>query len=169
MAAQYLAKELNGIGEVAIIEGTSGQESVDNRKKGFLEEIKKFIGIKVVAGQTAFGDRSLGFNAAQNIIQAHPNLKGIFAANDPMALGAFEAIRSLNKQDQIKVVGFDASPDALESIKKGDLKGSVAQFPDEMGRLGVENAINLLKGGKSPPKTLHTKMELIDKNAVNQL
>ncbi len=169
LAAQYLAKELNGIGEVAIIEGTSGQESVDNRKKGFLEEIKKFIGIKVVAGQTAFGDRSLGFNAAQNIIQAHPNLKGIFAANDPMALGAFEAIRSLNKQDQIKVVGFDARPDALESIKKGDLKGSVAQFPDEMGRLGVENAINLLKGGKSPPKTLHTKMELIDKNAVNQL
>jgi len=169
LAAKYLAKELGGIGEVAIIEGTSGQECVDNRKKGFLEEIKKFKGIKVVAGQSAFGDRAQGFTVAQNIILAHPNLKGIFGANDPMALGAFEAVRSLNKRDQIKVVGFDASPDALESIKKGDLKGSIAQFPDEMGRLGVENAINLLKGGQAPPKTLHTKMELIDKNAVNQL
>jgi ribose/xylose/arabinose/galactoside ABC-type transport system permease subunit/ABC-type sugar transport system substrate-binding protein len=163
LAAKYLAKELNGIGEVAIIEGTAGQESVDNRKKGFLEEIKKFPKMKVVASQSAFGDRGQGFTVAQNIIQAHPNLSGIFGANDPMALGAFEAVRSLNKPNQIKVVGFDASPDALDSIKKGDLKGSVAQFPDEMGRLGVENAINLLKGGKAPPKVLHTKMELIDK------
>lgn len=168
LAAKYLAKELNGIGDVAIIEGVSGQESVDNRKNGFLREIKNYPGIRLVATQSGYGNRAQGFTAAQNIIQAHPGLKGIFGANDPMALGAFEAVRSFNKQDQIRVVGFDASPDALESIKKGDLKGSVAQFPDEMGRMGVENAINLLKGGKAPPKVLHTKMELIDKNAINQ-
>jgi len=70
----------------------------------------------------------------------------VFACNDMMALGAVEAIRAANKTGSIRVVGFDAVEDARKAIRDGTMLGSVAQFPDEMGRLAVENAVHAVKG-----------------------
>lgn len=162
VAGHYLAEALGGSGSVAIIEGISGHETADQRRLGFLEGIANRPGVRVVASQTANWERALAYDVAENLLQAHPDLDAIFAANDEMALGAVEAVAAAQRLDQVAVVGFDAIPDALDNIRSGRLLGSVAQFPGEMGRLGVVYAAALVRDGKQPPAEILTKVELID-------
>ncbi len=162
VAGRYLAAKLGGEGSVAIIEGISGHETADQRRLGFLGGIADFPGVRVVASQTANWERALAYNVAENLLQAHPELDAIFAANDEMALGALEAVAAAGRMGQVPVVGFDAIPDALANIRSGRLLGSVAQFPGEMGRLGVAHAAALLRDGTVPPEEILTKVEMID-------
>jgi len=162
VAGRYLASALGGSGDVAIIEGISGHETADQRRLGFLQEIQGHPGIRVVASQTANWERALAYDVAENILQAHPDLDAMFAANDEMALGALEAIAAAQRLDEVSVIGFDAIPGALENIRSGRLLGSVAQFPSEMGRLGVAHAVAFLREGRRPPAEVLTKVELID-------
>jgi ABC-type sugar transport system substrate-binding protein len=162
VAGRYLAATLEGSGNVAIIEGISGHETADQRRLGFLSGIEDFPGIRVVASQTANWERALAYNVAENLLQAHPEIDAIFAANDEMALGALEAADAAQRLESVAIIGFDAIPDALDNIRAGRLLGSVAQFPSEMGRLGVLHASELLKNGAAPPGEVLTKVELID-------
>ena len=162
VAGRYLATKLGGEGSVAIIEGISGHETADQRRLGFLSGIDEVPGVRVVASQTANWERALAYNVAENLLQAHPELDAIFAANDEMALGALEAVAAAGRLGEVHVVGFDAIPDALANIRSGRLLGSVAQFPGEMGRLGVAHAAALLRDGTPPPKEILTRVEMID-------
>ena len=167
VAGRYLAETLDGSGEVAIIEGISGHETADQRRLGFLSGIQAFPMIRVVASQTANWERALAYNVAENLLQAHPELDAIFAANDEMALGALEAVAAARRAGQIHVIGFDAIPDALANIRSGRLLGSVAQFPGEMGRLGVLHAVALLRDGAAPPEEILTRVEMIDGDNID--
>ncbi len=169
VAGRYLAEQLQGKGEVAIIEGISGHETADQRRLGFLAGLEGSSGIRVVASQTANWERARAYSVAENILQAHPELDAIFAANDEMALGALEAVAAAHRSDQVRVIGFDAIPDALASIRAGRLAGSVAQFPDEMGRLGVRWAVSMLREGELPPPEILTRVEMIDRQTLDQL
>jgi len=162
VAGRYLAATMGGEGDVAIIEGISGHETADQRRSGFLSGIEGSPGVRVVASQTANWERALAYNVAENLLQAHPEIDAIFAANDEMALGALEAVAATGRLEQVHVVGFDAIPDALANIRSGRLLGSVAQFPGEMGRLGVAHAAALLRDGTAPPQEILTKVEMID-------
>jgi len=162
VAGRYLAATLGGSGNVAIIEGISGHETADQRRLGFLQGVAEHPGIRVVASQTANWERALAYDVAQNLLQAHPEIDAIFAANDEMALGALEAADAAQRLDTVSVIGFDAIPDALDNIRTGRLLGSVAQFPSEMGRLGVMHAAVLLREGALPPEEVLTKVEMID-------
>jgi ribose/xylose/arabinose/galactoside ABC-type transport system permease subunit/ABC-type sugar transport system substrate-binding protein len=162
VAGRYLAATLGGSGEVAIIEGISGHETADQRRLGFVQAITEYPGIRVVASQTANWERALAYNVAENLLQAHPEIDAIFAANDEMALGALEAVDAAQRLDRVSVIGFDAIPDALANIRTGRLLGSVAQFPGEMGRLGVMYATALLREGVWPPAEVLTKVEIIN-------
>jgi ribose transport system substrate-binding protein len=167
VAGRYLAAELGGVGEIAIIEGISGHETADQRRLGFLSGIESSPGIHVVASQTANWERARAYTVAENLLQAHPDLSAVFAANDEMALGAIEAIDAAGRMDEIVVIGFDAIPDALVNIRSGRLLGSVAQFPSEMGRLGVKHAVELVRRGQAPPEEVLTRVELIDRGNVD--
>jgi ribose transport system permease protein len=167
VAGRYLAARLGGEGEVAVIEGISGHETADQRRLGFLHGISGFPGIRVVASQTANWERALAYNVAENLMQAHPELDAIFAANDEMALGALEAAAAANRLERTSIIGFDAIPDALDNIRSGRLVGSVAQFPSEMGRLGVLHAAALLRDGQPPPDEVLTRVELIDAENID--
>jgi len=162
VAGRYLSTLLGGSGNVIIIEGISGHETADQRRLGFLSGIEDSPGIRVVASQTANWERALAYNVAENLLQAHPEVDAIFAANDEMALGALEAADAAQRLENIAIVGFDAIPDALDNIRAGRLLGSVAQFPSEMGRLGVKHAVALVRGGTMPPEEILTKVEIID-------
>jgi ribose/xylose/arabinose/galactoside ABC-type transport system permease subunit/ABC-type sugar transport system substrate-binding protein len=162
VAGRYLAAHLGGKGSVAIIEGISGHETADRRRQGFLTGIEGYPEIRVVASQTADWERARAYTVAENLLQGHPGLDGIFAANDEMALGALEAVAAAGRLGRLAVVGFDAIPDALANIRSGRLLGSVAQFPGEMGRLGVRYAVALLRGGVAPPPQVLTRVEMID-------
>ncbi len=167
VAGRYLAEKLGGSGQLAIIEGISGHETADQRRLGFLHGVQAFPMIRVVASQTANWERALAYNVAENLLQAHPELDAIFAANDEMALGALEAVAAARRGGQIHVVGFDAIPDALANIRSGRLLGSVAQFPSEMGRLGVLHAVALLRDGTAPPEEILTRVVLIDRHNID--
>jgi ABC-type sugar transport system substrate-binding protein len=167
VAGRALAANIGGRGEVAIIEGISGHETADQRRLGFLAGIESHPGIRVVSSQTANWERARAYTVAENLLQAHPDIIAIFAANDEMALGALEAVDAARKLDDISLIGFDAIPDALVNIRSGRLFGSVAQFPSEMGRLGVLHAVALLRDGVAPPEEILTKVEMIHSGNVD--
>jgi ribose transport system permease protein len=166
VAGRYLATALGGEGKVAVIEGISGHETADQRRLGFLEGVSSSPGIEVVASQTANWERARAYTVAENLLQAHPDLDGIFAANDEMALGALEAVAAARRLEHVSIVGFDAIPDALTNIRAGRMSGTVAQFPSEMGRLGVLRAVALVRDGDIPPAEILTRVELIDRNNI---
>jgi ribose transport system substrate-binding protein len=161
LAGAYALKILNGKGKVAILTGIAGQQNAADRRNGFYDVIKGKL--EVVAEQTADWEVEKGYNASQNIIQAHPDIAMIFAGNDNMALGAHRAIKECGKN--IKVIGFDAINEALNSVKRGEMLGTVAQYPADMGIEGVNTAIKLIQG-KKIDAVIYTKTKLIIKQNV---
>jgi ABC-type sugar transport system substrate-binding protein len=150
LGAQELGKLLNGKGKVVVLQGTSGTSAARDREQGFGEGIKAFPGIQVVAQQPADFDRTKGLDVMSNLLQSHADVTGVFAANDEMALGAIKALGT-KAGGQVKVVGFDGTPDGLKAIQAGTLGASVAQQPVELGRLAVQNAVKAAKGTKIDP------------------
>jgi ABC-type sugar transport system substrate-binding protein len=118
--------------------------------------------MQVVASQPANWERDQGYNVFQNILQSHPQVQALFACSDLMALGAVEAIAAAAKTGNISVVGFDAFLEARQAVLNGTMDATIAQSPSEMGRLAIENAALLLRGGKVPEE-VSVKIELITK------
>ena len=168
IAGRYLAEALGGRGEVGIIEGISGHETADQRRLGFLDGIAAYPDLRIAASQTANWERARAYTVAENLLQSHPRLVGLFVANDEMALGALEAVAAAGLLDQVRIIGFDAVPDAIANIRSGRMLGSVAQFPGEMGRLGVRQAVALLRDGVRPPREILTRVEMIDRANVDE-
>jgi len=162
VAGEYLIQVTGGKANVGLLEGIPGHETGDSRLKGFHEAIQNAPGVKVVASQTANWERDQGFTVFQNMLQAHPEIDALFACSDMMALGAIEAIAAAGKTGKVKVIGFDAVDDARQAISAGTMLGSVAQFPAEMGRLAVEDALKLVRGEK-PEAEQKVRIELVTK------
>ena len=149
LAGEYALEITGGTGEVAILTGIAGQQNAADRRNGFFDAVEGKL--EVVAEASADWEVEKGYNAAQNIIQANPDIVLIFASNDNMALGAIRAAKEAGKD--IKVIGYDAIGEALNSVKSGDMASTIAQFPAEMGIQGVQAVINLLGGGTMPEFT----------------
>lgn len=144
LAGEYLFEQIGGEGQVAQLEGVAGTSAARDRGQGFQNALDEAEGVELIASQTANFDRDEGLTVAENILQANPEIGGIFAQNDEMALGAVEAARGAGVD--LVIVGFDATDDALEAIEAGDMDATVAQQPVEMGRIAVENAIAVAQG-----------------------
>ena len=147
MAAQYIAKALNGEGKIVELVGIPGTSAARDRGKGFETEIAKYPGLILVAKQTANFNRAEGLTVMENILQAHPDIDAVFAQNDEMALGAIEALKAAGKLDKVIVVGFDAIPDAVEAVKRGEMEATIAQQPYLMGQLAVTKGFEYLTIG----------------------
>jgi ribose transport system substrate-binding protein len=159
-AGEFLASKLSKGDKIAILEGVLGTEVSEQRVKG-VKDIMKEKGIKIVASQAADFDRAKAVTATENILTSNPKIKGIFAANDEMAMGALKASDSRNLD--IPIVGIDGTSDALESISNGKLTATVAQKPYDMGYKGVENALKAIKG-ESVNKKINSGIDVITKN-----
>ncbi|HAT56107.1 MAG TPA: ribose ABC transporter substrate-binding protein RbsB [Veillonellaceae bacterium] len=144
MAADFIVKKLGEKANVAELEGLPGASATRERGEGFHKIADQKL--TVVAKQAADFDRSKGLTVSENMLQANPDIKAIFAQNDEMALGAISAAKSANKQ--ILIVGFDGTADGLKAIQDGTLAATVAQQPDQMGQIAVETAIKIAKGEK---------------------
>jgi ribose transport system substrate-binding protein len=166
VAGEYLIQLTGGKARVGLLEGIPGHETGDSRLKGFHEAVKNAPGVKVVASQTANWERDQGFTVFQNMLQAHPEIDALFACSDMMALGAVEAIAAAGKTGKVRVIGFDAVDDARKAIAAGTMLGSVAQFPSEMGRLAVEDAVKLIRGDK-PEAEQKVRIELVTKATLS--
>lgn len=158
LAGKALWEALGGKGKVAILDHPE-VESVILRTKGFDEELATF---KRVHGQTlevvaripggASKDRS--FKATEDLLQAQPDLKGIFAINDPSALGAVAALEKAGKLKQVKVVGFDGMPEGKAAIASGQIHADPIQFPDRIGKTAVQQIRRYLDGEDVPAQIL---------------
>lgn len=147
MAGEYLAKLLNGKGQVIELQGILGTSAARDRGKGFGQAMENYPEIEIIAQQTANFNRSEGLMVMENLLTAHPEVDGVFAHNDEMALGAIEALKAAGRLDDVFVVGFDAIDDAVAAVEAGELDATVAQQPYEMGKLGVSYAFNYLETG----------------------
>lgn len=140
LAGEYLITLVGTNAKVAELIGIPGASATIDRGKGFHEAADGKL--KVVASQTANFNRAEGMNVTENILQANPDIIGIFSHNDEMALGAIEAADTAGKN--IVIIGFDATDDALSSIKNGKMKATVAQKPDVMGATAIETAMEII-------------------------
>ena len=149
MAGEFLAKKLEGKGNVVELVGIPGTSAARDRGKGFNDAIATFKDIKVVASQAADFSRDKGLKVFENILQAQPEIAGVFAHNDEMILGAVAAAEAAGRTG-IVFVGFDAVDDAVAAVKAGKLAATVAQQPAVIGAMGVEKAVAHLGGEKLP-------------------
>ena len=146
MAGEFIADLLNGQGKVVELEGIPGTNAALERGLGFGQVIADYPGIQVVARQEAGFDRARGLTVMENILQAQPEIDAVFCHNDEMALGALIAIQSAGRADEIQVVGFDATDDAVLAVQEGRMLATVAQQPRLIGALAVETALKVLQG-----------------------
>jgi ribose transport system substrate-binding protein len=153
LAAQALAEAIGGSGKVAIIDHPE-VESVIQRVAGFEEEIAKHPGIEVVAKLSGHGVKDQAFRTTEDILQSHPELSGIFGINDDSALGALAAIEKAGKQGRVKIVGFDAVPEAREAIKAGKIHADVIQQPKLIGQTTINTIKQYIGGGQVQPTVL---------------
>ncbi len=154
IAGEFLVRESGGTAKVAILEGIPGHETGDSRLRGFRDAIAASPGIRVLASQPANWERDQGFTVFQNLLQAHRDLDTVFACNDLMALGALEAIAAAGRDGHIRVIGYDALDDARKAIAEGRMDASVAQSPEEMGRLAIETAVKAIRGEAVPAEQM---------------
>ena len=159
LATQFIVDTLGEGAVVAELEGVTGASAAIDRSQGFhnIADSK----LEVVARQTANFARAEGMSVMENMLQANPDIQAVFAANDEMALGAMEAISGAGKD--IMVMGFDATDDAIASIKAGQMAGTIAQQPDLIGSTAVEYALKLI-AGESIPKSVPVEVTLITKD-----
>ena len=136
-------------GDIALITSLPGVGSLDQRAKGFKEELAaKYPGLKLVADKVADGQATTGLNIMTDLITANPKLRGVFASNLIMAQGAGEAIAENKDADKIKLVGFDNDTKLVNFLKDGTIAALVVQDPYRMGYDGVKTALAASKGEK---------------------
>ncbi|MDV3428547.1 MAG: substrate-binding domain-containing protein, partial [Bacillota bacterium] len=121
-----------------------------------------YSGIKVIAKQSADFDRATAMKVMENILQANPEIDGVYAANDEMALGCLEAIEAAGRLDKITLIGCDDIDDTKTAIKAGKVEATIAEPPFYLGKSAVETALKSLKGETVEkhlilPSTLITK------------
>lgn len=144
-AAELMAKTIGGKGNVAVIDYPTVQSVVD-RVEGFKKGLEKYPDIKIVAIQTGI-TRPEALAAAQNMLQANPDIVGIFGFGDDAALAAASAVKAAGLEAQVKVIGFDGMEEARNAVKNDPVMvGVIAQYPDEMGKAAIETAVKVIKG-----------------------
>ncbi|MFF3915163.1 substrate-binding domain-containing protein [Streptomyces sp. NPDC001852] len=164
LAAKTIAEKLGGKGRIVILQGQAGTSAARERAQGFANGLRAYPGIQVVAQQPADFDRTKGLDVMSNLLQAHPDVQGVIAANDEMALGAIKALGS-KAGKSVQVVGFDGTPDGLTAVKNGTLYASVAQQPTQLGRIAVDNALKAVQGRKVEP-TVKVPVKVVTKDNV---
>ena len=145
-AAKAIVEALGGKGKIAMLEGTSGATTAEDRKTGFYNIIDKEEGIEVVASVDAKYNRNEAYTAMTTILAANPDIQAVFAANDEMALGAIAAIEEAGKTGDIKVIGVNYGEEIQQAMKDGKAYGSVNQDPHWIGYQAVMCAKDYLDG-----------------------
>ncbi len=168
LAAAITAKYGKAEGDVALITHLPGVGSLDERAKGFKEQLAaKYPGIKLVADKVSDGTANGGLNITTDLLTAFPNLRGIFASNLIQAQGAIQAIAESKAQDKVKLVGFDSDDKLVKAVKDGVMAATVVQDPFRMGYDGIKTALAASKGEKVQP-FVDTGANLITQANMNE-
>jgi len=150
-SAVAMIQKIGGEGGVVMLEGIRGVDNAKARKQGFVKAVEATDGkVKILATDTANWADEPALKKMEGMLNTHKDIKGVFCANDMMALGAIRAIESAGKTGQIVVAAYDNLKVAQELIRTGKLHATVEQHPARMGALGVESAVKAINGEEIP-------------------
>ncbi|MFQ5654656.1 MAG: substrate-binding domain-containing protein, partial [Planctomycetota bacterium] len=169
LAASTLAMLLDREGDVIVIDHPE-VSSVQERVAGFLEEMERWPGIRIIDRPSAGGMRDKAFAVTQDKLQANPQLRGIFAINDDSALGALSALSALGNRDVV-IVGYDATAEARQEILRGGpLKADVVQHPRDIGRRTIEVVERHISSGGSAeiPRKIPVPVGIVDRPGLRR-
>ena len=158
-AANALLEALGDAGGKVAILHFPAAESCLLRVDGFKDVIAEHnrggsAHVDIVAELSCGGVKDLGYNAAENLVQSHPDLAGIFAINDPSALGARAALEKADKDDQVRIVGFDGQPEGKQAIDEGKIYADPVQHPERIGRETARVIARYFEGETVPAQVL---------------
>ncbi|MDZ7372775.1 MAG: ABC transporter substrate-binding protein [candidate division KSB1 bacterium] len=165
-AADVLCDLIGDEGEVACIPFVPGAATSILREQGFKEGLANHPRVKLVAVQYSQSDVATGMAVTENILTAHPELDGIFAANEPGAIGAGQALISRGLVGKVKLVAFDAAPNEIQALEAGVIQALIVQDPFKMGYLGVKYALEVLQG-KEIPRRVDTGVYVVTRENLN--
>ena len=170
IAAQLMKEALNGRGKVAVIEGNPGQDAAYWRSGSFISELKRIApDIRIIDRQTARWDRARAIAIAENFLTSHPDLDGILAQDDNMAIGALQAIKSAGRLNRVKLVSINASTEGLQAIVNGELHGSCTQSPTFEGIYTARVARDVANGWPPPPRWVRNPVLRVDQKNAQQV
>lgn len=168
-AAEAMIEALGEAGGKVAILHFKQAESCQLRVEGFRSTIEKHNAtgkakVNIVTELEGGGVKDLGYKAAEDALQAHPDLRGIFAINDPSALGARAALEKAGKTEQVVLIGFDGQLEGKQAIKEGKIYADPIQYPDRMGVEVVNMIVKHSKGEEVPhnlliPPSLYRKAD----------
>ncbi len=154
-------------GTVGLIAFVPGAATSELREQGFKEGIAAYPNVTLLDTYHCYSDVAKAMDITQDMITANPNLKGIFASNEPAAIGAAQAIKAAGKAGEIKVVAFDASEDEIAALKDGSVQALIVQDPFRMGYEGVKAIIDI-KAGKTVEKRIDTGVTVVTMDNFEQ-
>ncbi len=164
-AGEFIAAQIGGTGKVLNLQGDMANQTAQARSQGLEEALAEHPDIQLIS-QSAHWTQEEGLSITENILQSDPDIKAIFAANDPPAFGALQALKAAGRDD-VLIVGFDANPDAVQAVKDGEFAADIAQFPAVMGTVGVDLMVRHLNGG-TVPATVDSSSAVITPQNVDQ-
>jgi ribose transport system substrate-binding protein len=170
LAGQYLAKLLNGKGNVIMLRYAVGSASTEEREKGFLDAMGKFPDIKLIStDQYAGATQETAYQASQNLLNRYGNeVNGVFCVAEPATIAMTKALRDIGKAGgKVKMIGFDAGTKSVLDMQNGDVQGLAVQNPVLMGYLAVMTMVKHLQGEKVE-KRIDTGVVLVSPENMDQ-
>ena len=165
---QYFVKTVGKAGSYVELLGLVGDNNTWNRSKGFHSVVDRYPDLKMVAQQSGEFDRAKGLEVMEAMLQAHPDIKGVFCGNDAMAMGAYQALVAAGKADQVKVFGFDGADDVVKLIAEKKIAATGMQFPKVMAQKAAEYADQYIKGQRDFPQKVPVAVELVTPENVGK-
>ena len=167
LAADKMAELIGGKGQVALIVHDQTSRTGIDRRDGFVNRIKeKYPDIEIVDIQYGGGDQLKSTDLAKAIMQAYPDLKGFFGANEGSAIGVINAVSEMGMNGKITVVGYDSGKQQIDAIKSGAMAGAITQNPIGIGYETVKAAVAAVKG-ETVEKNIDTGFFWYDKTNID--
>ena len=164
---QYFVRQVGQSGKYAELLGLVGDNNTWNRSKGFHSVVDRFPELEMVAQLSADFDRAKAFDVLESILQANPDMDAVFAGNDGMAMGAYQALVAAGKADKVEVFGFDGAEDVVNLIAEGKITATGMQFPKVMAQTAAESADRYINGERDFPQKIPVAVELVTQDNVS--
>lgn len=163
---RYFVETVGETGRYVELLGLVGDNNTWNRSTGFHSVVDRYEGLKMVAQQSADFDRARALEVLESVLQANPDIDAVFAGNDAMAMGAYQALVAAGKADTVKVFGFDGADDVVRLIAEGKIAATAMQFPKVMARTAAESADRYVNGEREFPQKMPVAVELVTSENV---
>ena len=165
---EYFVEKLNGQGTYVELLGLLGDNNTRNRSDGFHSVVDNYKELKMVAQQTADFDRTKAMEVMESLLQAHPDINAVFCGNDAMAMGAYRALATAGKDEQVMVFGFDGAKDVIDAIRAGNIVATGMQFPKTMAQMAAESADQYIRGKRDFPQKVPVAVELVTQKNIDK-